>query len=433
MSPPAPSRSTSKIAATFARAALGPIDYATTCITSNKILTGLTELGPEGLFEAFERGVGDVAKLVGVSRAAVLDGLPEAELRSVRQRLSSSHPAALDAWRMHAGQFGFLDVVTALTVDGRRPDIRTCLERVAKKVKADRALSEPLGALAADVDAWTELLERARTELQSGTALASALQKKRMVRAIVLTVPTLLLMSLTATIVFVRIQREDVDRKLAAPDPCVAYDLTETELAYASSAQRDVLGGLLKTCDVARAELAEKKRLDDARLAAEKRALEEKQARERACAGLADDVEKGALGETSRAAAKGSAALLDRVARKALEPADVGPAPPAFPCADSPALPRLEKAFARALLADVSIWTQRGNPSPYLSTALGSVKSDIPINALLGLADNAERTAKSGLSGGDVGKLERAKHLCALAKALDSPGRSACAAVLVMK
>jgi hypothetical protein len=362
-----------------------------------------------------------------------MDGLPEDELKVVRQRLLVSHPAALDAWRMHAGQFGFLDVVTALTVDGRKPDIRQCLDRVAKKVKADRALSQPLGALAADVDAWTELLERARLDLEQGNALASALQKKRMVRAILLTVPTLLLISLTATIVFVRIRREDVDRRLSAPDPCVSYDVTEDQLAYASSAQRDKLEGLRKSCDGVRAELAEKKRIEDARIAAEKKALEEKQAQERACVTLADEVERGALGDASNAAAGASAPLLDRVARKALEPADVGPAAPTFPCDGTPAKARLEAAYANALLADVSIWTQLGDPSPYLTTALLSVKPRIATNALLGLADNAERTAKRGLSGGDVKKLERAKHLCALAKALDTPGRTACAAVLVLK
>ncbi|HTJ83896.1 MAG TPA: hypothetical protein VL400_19390 [Polyangiaceae bacterium] len=428
-----PSRSKTKIAGTFARAAMGPVEYASSCISSNKIPTGLAELAPDALFEAFRRGVDDVARLVGVSPGAVLAVLPSHELEAVRQRLSVSQPRAVDAWRAHAGQFGFLDAMTALTVDGRRPDIRACLERVAKKLRADRELSEPLAALADDADAWAELLDASRRELENGSALAEALRKKRLLRALVMFVPTLLFVAISAGIVFVRIERSDVDRRLAVADVCLAYDIPASGLSYASSAQRAKLVDLKHACDDRRATEAAAKKEEDERLAAEQKVREERDARVRACTSLADEVARGTLSPASEALAGGSAPLLDRVAKKALEPADLGPDAPAFPCEETPAKERLEAAYGDALLADVSVWTQRSDPSPFVAAALSRVREKIPDNALLGLADNAERTAKSGLTGGDATKIARAKHLCAMAKTLGVPGRGSCNAVLDMK
>jgi hypothetical protein len=53
----------------------------------------------------------------------------------------------------------------------------------------------------------------------------------------------------------------------------------------------------------------------------------------------------------------------------------------------------------------------------------------VPKNVLIGLADNAERTAKAGLSGGDKTTIARAKRLCTFASAMGMPGPVSCPAV----
>ena len=116
-----------KIGGVFLRAAAGPLSFAASCISGNKIQKGLEELEPSGLADAFDRGVGEVAKLVGVPKAEVDRVLPLEEVAAVQERLRHSHGLAIEAWRLHAGQFGFFDAVTALTVDGRPVEIGLCL------------------------------------------------------------------------------------------------------------------------------------------------------------------------------------------------------------------------------------------------------------------------------------------------------------------
>ena len=418
-----------KIGGVFLRAAAGPLSFAASCISGNKIQKGLEELEPSGLADAFDRGVGEVAKLVGVPKAEVDRVLPLEEVAAVQERLRHSHGLAIEAWRLHAGQFGFFDAVTALTVDGRPVEIGLCLERVAGKVRADRPLSEPLAALATDIIAWHDLVVRSRHVLEDRGWLAAAYRRRVLLRVALFAIPVVALVVFTVGVVTVRLKRDAVARLLATEDACSVESIPDAQLAWASGDQLAALETKKITC----AERRERDRRDreekERREAAEKRAREEREARERACAALADELERGALTDATRPLRGDSDALLGRVAKRALLPQDIGPEDPAFPCGETRAKARVEAAYAAALLGDVSVWTQRGDPGKYAHAALVAKKADIPTNALLGLADNAERTAKSGLTGGDPVTLARAKRLCALASELGVPGRGSCNAV----
>src|SRR5690606_29766490 len=100
--------------------------------------------------------------------------LPWDELARAAKALEATQPAAIAAWRMHAGAFGFLDLITQLTVDGRPIPIDQALERLAGKVRADEGLAAPLLALSADVGAWETLVLRCRGILDDGETLARA-------------------------------------------------------------------------------------------------------------------------------------------------------------------------------------------------------------------------------------------------------------------
>ncbi len=113
---------TTKIVGTFLRAAIGPIQYAASLVSSNKVRQGIDELAPEPLLAAVNRGVADLASLVGVPRGDIEISLPMAEFGQVAARLGASQPRAIAAWQIHAGPTGFLDIITALTVDGQSRD-----------------------------------------------------------------------------------------------------------------------------------------------------------------------------------------------------------------------------------------------------------------------------------------------------------------------
>ena len=419
-----------RIAGVFLRAAMGPVEYAGGCIMGNKIVTGLEELAPEGLVDALRRGIADVAKLAGVARAEVEALLPMGDIGIVAQRLRVSQPRALAAWRQHAGQFGFLDVVTALTIDGRRPEIGLCLERVAGKVVHDRHLAEPLEALSVDITAWEDLVIRCRHILEDRGWLGRALRKRMLKRFIIGGLAFVALVSLTVVIVSRRIQRDDAARRIAAVADCDAHTISEADFGWATEAERAQLKEKTERCEQARAEAeAEKKRQAEAE-ERERAAREKREAREKACQTLADDVEKGSLSEPSKQTAEKSAALLERIAKKALSDSDAGPTDPVLPCADDAAVKkRLEAAFVAALLVDPLLWARRADPSPLTSSLLAEKKGALPDNGLIGLADNAERSAKSALARGDLGKMATAKRLCALAKSLEVAGHAGCNAL----
>jgi len=418
-----------RIGSVFARAAIGPVGYAASCITANKIPVGLDELAPEGLVGAFRRGLEEVARLAAVPVSDVERSLPMGQLAALEERLRVSQPAAVRAWKMFAGQFGFLDVITALTVDGRRPDIDLCLERLAGKVRADKELSLPLRALAQDMAAWTELLERTQETLEQGAWLAAALRRRQLVRFGLMGLGLLAVVAMTAGIVLVRTRRTRVDARLSEADPCSVEALTPAELDYASSSQLGAVGDKRDACAAKRA--AEERARKEAEAVAAKRAAEERARAERitACQRLASELEKGTLSPQSRAAAGDAAPLAERIATRALIPADLGPDDAKRPCSDTPSLQRIDAAFATAMFSNDTLWTRQSDPSPYMHKLVVARKGQLSARLTIGLADQAERTSKQALIKGLPELRIRALRLCHLADDLGVFGLLKCEAV----
>jgi hypothetical protein len=410
----------------FLRAANGPIEYAASCLMGNKIQLGLEEVGVDGLRDAFMRGLGEVARLAGVPRAEVERVVPLAELAAVEERLRVSHPRAIGAWRLHAGQFGFLDVMTALTVDGRGPDIAMCIARVAGKVRHDSELAQPLEALAVDVGAWAELVERTRAQLEDLSWLTAALRRRTILRAVLAIGVLTMLIGVTAAIVAIRLASDAAEARVARVSDCDAERLTKADLAWASTTDRAKVKEKIERCAAER-EIAEAARIKEEEEQARQKKLDEAaQARAKACSELASDVEKGALSETSKTTAGDAAKFLERVATKKLEPADIGPNDPVFSCGDRPDGKRLEAAYSDALMANAPLWIRNGEPSEHAQKAIAAKKDSIDKLALIGVADEAEKSAKAALNGGDKKVLERAKRRCAVAKALGVGGHRGC-------
>lgn len=422
--------SASRIAGTFLRAAMGPIEYAASCLLGNKIQTGIEELAPLGLVESYQRGLGEVARLVGVPRADVERAMPMHEVAMLEGRLRESHARAIAAWKLHAGQFGFFDVVTALTLDGRRPDIGTCLERVAGKVKHDRELAEPLEALSVDVTAWSDLVARSRHVLEDVDWLAAALRRRVIFRVALAVSVVVVLFGLTAAIVGVRLARDAAANRVATVADCDAKNLSEKDLKWATEAQRAAVRDKMARCEAerVRVEAAERAAREEEERA--EKAREAAAARKLACDTLASDVERGSLSDGSRKIAGPLADLIDRIARKQLEAGDDVPAAAGVPCPDTPAvMQQIDASFSRAVMTDPGPWLQKDALSPSVRKTLVDHKGELSRALVIALSTTAERTAKTYLDRGDKAILARAKHLCGLARDLGMPGHQSCTAV----
>lgn len=406
---------------------MGPIEFASGLIMGNQIQKAIEELGPEGLREAYWRGVADVAKLAGVQRDEVARIVPAAEVAKLEARLKASHPGASAAWRLHAGQFGFLDVVTALTIDGRRPDIRTCLERVAGKVRQDRALAKPLESLSVDVAEWTELVALTCRQIEDLQWLTNALRRRVVKRAVFSIIVVTLLVGITSGIVAVQIAHRNVTRRIEAASECDAERFTVDDLKWADEKDRARVKEKAAACAAERERVAEERRQEEARAAEERRAREALEARLAACASLAASVDGGSLSDADKTTAGDSSGLLERIAKKTLSVADAGPIDPSFPCADSPtAHQRIETAYGAALIHDTALWSQKADLSPYAQKALIASKGSLNKNVIVAFASTADRTAETGVTGGDKKVIERAKRLCLFAQALGMPRSRNC-------
>ena len=418
-----------RIGSTFLRAAMGPIEYAAGCILANRIQNGLEELAPDALLSGYQRGITDVAALVGVSRTEVEPLLPMAEAERVGQRLLTSQKSALAAWKLHAGPFGFIDVITALTVDGRRPDIGLCIERLAQKVRHDKALSVPLMELARDMTGYVELVAKTRAQLEDGTWLETTLRRRQLKRTVFASLAVLSLIALTTSVVVIRLNRDDATALVAKASDCDAGRLTDQTLRWATEETLSARDNKRTAC--AEREAAEKKEAEERAAALEKErvATELIAKRTAACKLLGEETASGTLSDASVEVATTHADLVKRIAARKLIASDYGPEDPAFPCADTKDGESIEAAFKNALLAEPAVWARHPNPSAYLGKVLVEVKDKLPNLALIGLADNAERTAKSALSRGEKDTIVRAKKICALAKLLGVSGHSGCSGI----
>lgn len=419
-----------RVSESFLSVAARPLEQAAAAIAENRIVPALEALSAARLAEAYRGGARAVATLAGVSPSDVERLLPMAEASASLGRIAELVPRAAEVWRAHAGELGFFDLVTELTVDGTAPDVAILLERVSKKLSRDRALSTPLAELALELGRYTDLVTASAERLAGGDWVATALRRKKLRTVLAAAVPTALIVVLTALIVVVRVRRSALDTVLSGSDACAAAMPGEALERYASREQRAKLDERRAECARAAARRAEEAEAAAAKWKAEAEAKLRAEALTRRCTKLASALGSQAALDPELARELGpEAALVERIRAKKLDPADVGPAPVVLPCEGTDARAAVERAFADALLGDVSVWTVRGDPSPLVHGVLVMHAEEVPERARLGLAGHAERTAKHGLVRGEPATLARAKRLCALARALGTPGRSACDAV----
>lgn len=424
-----------KLGAILTRCALGPVSYAGGCIMASKVPDGLRELAPEGLWAGLERGIDEVAQRVGVGRMDVQSLLPMGELQVAMNLLGAAQRDAVAAWQLYAGHLGGLMAgIADLTVDGRSPDAGLCLERLAKKVSRDKPLAGPLHTLADAVTRWQELLEASCLALEdenTGGRLAKMYRRRQLAKAALAGSVAVVVVAVGALVAVYALARSRVDAALLAADPCAVHALAAGDSARASEPQKARLAERSKTCDEGRA--AEAKRVEDqhaheAKVAAEERV---RAAHAAACRVLAEHLAARSIDDADRAVAGDAASLLERVATRSLQAADLGPKDAPLPCLDTAMAGAVRAVFARAVV--VSEWTRSDALSPAARSALAETAGDVPRWAKGVVAARADAAARQAIRSGDPDSMEHAAALCELTTSLHWPAGGACAGVLAKR
>jgi hypothetical protein len=419
-----------RLGASFLVGALGPVNYAGTCLMASRVPEGLHELSPESLSGGVERGIAETAKRVGVGIPDVEQLLPMSEIRTLVARIGVSQNNAVQAWHMHAGQVGgFLKGIADLTADGRPPDVALCLQRLAEKVSRDPELAEPLSALAVDISSFRDILARCRDILEDGEALANAYRRRKTRRLLLAVVPGVIAVVALAAGLWLRDAQLRIDEALARPDPCEVIELPASILARSSLSQRQKLEEQRRLCQ------AERGREELARKEAERREAGAREAERRQkeleerCEALATHLSSGKLLAEDQAFAGGTSALLQRIARHALSLSDLGPEDPPLPCGETPSGSRIVEAFSRAIIAVPFVWANAPDPSAVVRAILVKHVRELPSAPKQVLAAHADDAAKKALLVGRPGMLDRATRLCDLKESLGIGGGRYCSGV----
>lgn len=420
-----------KLGAAFLRCSLGPLNYAGGCILSSKFVEGLNELSSDNLYGGFSRGIEETARQAGVGVADVERLLPMAEVKAAAAHLDAAQRGAVAAWQMYAGHLGgLMKGVADLTVDGRAPDVSQFLARLAKKVVRDRPLSEPLQALADAVAQWLDLVEACGDRIGDGGELAAAYRRRRLQRIGVIAAAGLVIASSIGGVVWILSVRARVDAALAGADPCAAIAIDPGDLSRASSAQQKRAEELRATCEEAKKKEAEARAAVEKREAEAREAEARKKAHEAGCEALAQHLAAGALTGDDEALAGAKAALLGRVAKGAIDRADLAEAD--LPCADAPAGAKIADAFAAAVAATPLAWSRPDEVSDRVYAALVAKKDTLPGSPKQMLAAHADRVAMKAIVSRDDAFQARASKLCKLKDELGIPGGKYCATLFVI-
>lgn len=401
-----------KLGVLFLNAAMGPLNYAGQCIMQRRVKEGINELAIESLMGGVERGIESVAHAAGLPVSYVSNLLPMNELQQVAARIAENQRAAVEQWEVHTGHVGgLLDGVADLTIDNRPPDASLCLLRVSKKMQLDKALATPLRQLSEDLVTWQELIASCKTFIDDGRSLASAYRQRRLVRIGFAFAGALAIAVVVVWAVRVSLARSRIDELLSEEDPCTAASAEPSDLGKASDEQRDTIEERRAACEeaaAARRRAEEKKREE---LAKQKAAAAKKAARAGQCKALIASVVAGSPNVGALEEAKPHAALLERIAKKKLQPADIGSLE-TLPCLDSEDAVELAEVYLEGVLATAAIWMYTVAPSKLAADLMVKGKGGVRPRQLTIFEQHVEEMARRAVRTGEEEALARILKDC---------------------
>lgn len=428
-SPNASPSSSGAIGARFSSAVQQPLDRGRRYLQENRLGDGIRSLSRGSLSEALQRAIEAAAQAASTAPPVIEGLLPRAEIDAVLEAIDESQQRVMLVVRRQDNTV----VHFAVPKDVQSVTLREQLHEVASNFARDKDISGALLALAEDIARWSSLMERISAGLDSDPQLLAFQRRRKTLRAaarIGAVAALLAIASVTAWSYHVNVtqrareeallaaEREASARSaarfkaaLAQADPCAPDELQPEDHARLTSAQQQRLTERVKTCT----------------------ALEARRAQEQRCALLAAHLQSAQLTADDRALAADGAALLDRIATKSLQPADLLIDDASLPCATAPASAALWAAFARAAGATTpTTWGVLDGISPKVSTVLTAHASDLPPAVRTPLGHRAETVASMAAPTGK-GDPITARAMCALKVSLGIPPADACVKLGVSK
>lgn len=418
-----------KLGTLFLNAALGQVNFAGSCVMNRKVDVALNELNPVSLMGSVERGIATVASMVQVPPGEVSRLLPLHLLEAHLAKVRAPQETAVEQWSLHTGHIGgLLDGVANLTHDGRAPDTVLCLRRLARKLKFDKPLAQPLGDLADSLETWEELLYQCRAIIDEGKDLRAAYRQRVIVRWIIASSAAIALALAAVWWGGILRARGRVDAALSTEDPC-AVRISEDDRLRATGQQQRELDGRMQQCAAVRGEqrrAAEKRRLEEER----KQEIERKrQARLSSCSALATHLKQGAFHREDAATAGQLEPLLRRVATTKLRASDLTSEVTTLPCGDTPSGTEIAATFARAVFASRDQWAGTETLSKSVLALLEEHAKGLTPLERDALIRYAEGLAKEAVMGGHDEVMLRADRFCRLMGSLGLVLREQCAAL----
>jgi len=200
--------------------------------------------------------------------------------------------------------------------------------------------------------------------------------------------------------------RQRISAHIGDEDLCATLTIAPADMEHATADQRKLIAMRKKECVEKRA------REERERLKKEKRA-----AYERACAALAEALDKKTVVGAVEGASKEQLDVAKRIADRKLSAEDLGPTVPKLPCGDTPSKATIDASFTAAVLASQG-WLEHAELSKKTRSILSENASKLSKELKVKLSENAEQKAAKALMEREPATVAKAKHLCGLKKLL---------------
>lgn len=411
---------------TFAPLVLGPATAAGEHFAEDRVEKGLEELAPDKLRGALDRAIIAVATHAASRPELVRRLFPQTEIEAILGRLAETQARAVAVWRTSAGGLGgLLGRATQMPGEGRAPAVSERIRALAETMQRDKAVAQPLHAVAEDIAAWEALTARLIESVRASSELRAS-YRKRQIRNLAIAAAIAAAIVTAAIIAWGRwVARSHVLAAIAKEDPCAAFDLSATDLGRVSAELTTKVDEKRRACEDKRA--AEARRIEEERQRKEREEADRKAKakREADCDALASHVEAGKLTPEDEAFAN-DGGLTKRIAEGSLEGKDFGPDDPKMPCDGTKAEARLWDAFSKMVVAKPWVMLVATAPAPRVRAAFVPDGGKMPFKMRKVIATRANDLGKFAIRSGKVEDAARASAWCEVARAVGMPMAGPC-------
>ncbi|MBM4360441.1 MAG: hypothetical protein FJ096_20230 [Deltaproteobacteria bacterium] len=406
------------LGASFLKPALAPLNFANVSMMGRLITSGLRELAADNLLKQLQAGIEAAAADASVRASDVVSVIPMARFQELARRLDAHQRLAVGAWEDRPVESKRTGDLANLTEHKNLPTLSDSLMRLATMANANPELRMALYEMSHIARDWQALVLESGNKLDDDRVLRNAYRKRTLRRGFGALV--LVAVAVAGGVIWQKGEaaRRRVGAQIGTEDPCAVGTIDPADRLKATAEQ-------LASIERRRGECEAK----HAKLAAEKAEREREAEHARQCSDLTDTVKAGKAPSGITVVPAKVVAFVGRVATGALEPSDLGPDNPVFPCPEAGGVPAMQKAYDLAVVRS-KLWVSHEDMNERATGAVRALQSEIPKALKRDIADDAEKIAVDALVDQRPIKMRRAKRLCGYKETFGFKLRPFCTSVL---